>query len=402
MIKVVSSIAASAKSVRTFLGLSAFIIFVLSAIFLTLFSRGSFDPLIENVGRLSRDQFFGLVILILSMLFIIVIVLIILSFFATNPIREDDNLERAFSMIIHEKRKKATRLEGVQVLLDMPFGNVEQITDRHGMATFIFQKRDEGRYIGVSVQKDGYLSRASRVKLQHRKVKSFSLEADPDYSPSSVEATDRNLPTSLNDDAVPSMVLEAPAQRNMIYNSSLSSYPCEDFKVEERYTYDSKGTISREKGQGLLNCVSRDIITIERTNLYGSFSLLLRSYRINGVEYTYIPYNDPRIDKRIFRVSFDTRVLRGAQTLVCLFYWESFEAGDPKKYHLDEWKVRLEKQIFQFGPPEWIPWAKKLQVDSGKNLLFRIDSTDVRNDSIIEIRNLKIQELTHPGTNDSL
>src|SRR4051794_13600576 len=79
------TLAGVAKRVRNFLGFAVFIILSLVALFLWLFSHGSFDPLIVNFARLSREQFFWLVIIVLSMICLILIILIILSYISTRP-----------------------------------------------------------------------------------------------------------------------------------------------------------------------------------------------------------------------------------------------------------------------------------------------------------------------------
>ena len=169
-----------ARTVRNFLGFATFIILALVALFLWLFSRGSFDPLIQNMTALGRNQFFWLVMAVLLMIFTIVMVLIVLSFVVARP-KESAGTSHQITVIVHRAGDETAGIEDAAVVLSIPPEPETRRSSSLGHAIFFYSTALDGREFKVNARKAGYADRMPEVvKLAHEKQVFLALTPAPE------------------------------------------------------------------------------------------------------------------------------------------------------------------------------------------------------------------------------
>lgn len=146
-----------AKTIRRFLGFASLIVLGLVALVTWLFSNGSFDPLVQNFGRLPPEQFFELVLIILVMVFIVILAMIILSFVSTQP--KSQVVNPCLFVIVHEDGDKTRGIERARVVLSLIPRPLEEISDSRGAVTFFFPLASKGKRFSLNAHKDGYQAR---------------------------------------------------------------------------------------------------------------------------------------------------------------------------------------------------------------------------------------------------
>ncbi|MBN1328058.1 MAG: HEAT repeat domain-containing protein [Candidatus Heimdallarchaeota archaeon] len=161
-----------AKTVRSFLGIATFIILSLVALFLWLFSRGSFDIIISNFSILTREQFFFLVLSILVMLFIIIFILIVLSFLTTKPSPERNGSSYRISIVVHEEGDETSGIDDAYVTLSLSPEPQQKKTDMQGNVVFFFPSRLRRKKYKLNARKPGY---------EARKPKNITLENEAQF-----------------------------------------------------------------------------------------------------------------------------------------------------------------------------------------------------------------------------
>lgn len=150
-----------AKTIRNFLGIAALIILSFVALFLWLFSRGSFDPIISNISVLDREQFFWLILVSLSLIFVVLIIIIILSFSASKSRRHTSSPNR-ISVIVHEDGDETLGIEGASVTLSLTPEPQEKISDTRGSAIFFYSPHLAKKKVKLNARKSGYTSRSPK------------------------------------------------------------------------------------------------------------------------------------------------------------------------------------------------------------------------------------------------
>lgn len=168
-----------ARTVRNFLGFATFIVLALVALFLWLFSKGSFDALIQNTTKLSRDQFFWLVMAVLLMIFAVVLILIVLSFVSARPARST-GASHQLSVIVHEESDETAGIEGATVILSIPPEPEARESAETGNTIFFYPASLSGREFKVNARKEGYAARAPQsVRLKHERQVFIALQREP-------------------------------------------------------------------------------------------------------------------------------------------------------------------------------------------------------------------------------
>lgn len=151
-----------AKRIQTFLGFAVLIILVLFASFTWAFSRGAFDPLVENIKVLNQDQFFWIIITILSMVFSVVVLLIILSVLKPGPEGSTSQTSKQISTIsinVHEEGDKTLGVAGATVTLTLSPEPQQKKTNELGHVIFFYPSKLDGKKFSINARKEGYPSR---------------------------------------------------------------------------------------------------------------------------------------------------------------------------------------------------------------------------------------------------
>ncbi|MDM8553872.1 TAXI family TRAP transporter solute-binding subunit [Desulfococcaceae bacterium HSG7] len=146
-----------AKTINSFIGFAALVILSLLALFIWLFSRGAFDSFLTNFERLTRKQFFWIIVITLLMLFSIVIIFIPLSFWATS--QDSSSSIFMYSVIVHENEDETLGVKGAEVILALPPEPIEKQTDSKGNAVFFFSSNYKGKKVKLNARKPSYFKR---------------------------------------------------------------------------------------------------------------------------------------------------------------------------------------------------------------------------------------------------
>jgi hypothetical protein len=167
-----------AKTVRRdFLGFAIFVILAFIALFFWLFSRGALDPLIANFERLSREQFFWLVLIFLMIIFLVLLSLIGLSFYAT-PRRPHSRATCSLFVVVHQEDDKTLGIGDAEVTLALPPKPQQETTDAYGSVTFFFPSTLINRKCDLNARKEGYQSRRPmKISLRDNEQVFISLQA---------------------------------------------------------------------------------------------------------------------------------------------------------------------------------------------------------------------------------
>lgn len=164
-----------AKTIRGFLGFASLIVLGLIALFSWLFSRGAFDPIVANFTRLTREQFFTLIMALMILIFVVTILLILLSFLSTRPKSELSN--PCIFVVVHEEGDKTMGVEDANVTLSLIPRPLQEVTDKRGSVTFYFSQALSKTNFDINAYKEGYISRKPvKVTLTNNKLYYISLK----------------------------------------------------------------------------------------------------------------------------------------------------------------------------------------------------------------------------------
>jgi hypothetical protein len=173
----INKLISAAANVKTYLGFAALIFVGVIALFLGLFSKGSFDPLITELHILDKDQFFWLVLTVLILGFSLVALFLCLGY--RNGNSRGDTDERAIYATIHMKGDQTALINEAQVVLGLPEPKV-QTTSTNGTALFLIPKPFMKSKVALNASKCGFKrSPPTTVTLVGGKRFYIALERDP-------------------------------------------------------------------------------------------------------------------------------------------------------------------------------------------------------------------------------
>jgi hypothetical protein len=167
---------AAASRVRTFLGLAALFVVALVFVITSLFSQGSFDPLIERIGILDNNQFLAVVLTVLGMIFFILILLTVLSYRTIQPTAKPES--GVIYVHVHEQGKRLNGIAGATVKLLLPDERIKQ-TDENGTAILSFPSESKRHKVRLVGGKQGFEDAMTQVVLNNNVRVDLALAVDP-------------------------------------------------------------------------------------------------------------------------------------------------------------------------------------------------------------------------------
>lgn len=143
-----------AQKFRGFLALAAFLVLVSTFIFAFMFTQGSFDDLIGNFEKLTADQFLGVVLVAMGLIFAVNLLLIVLSY---HDVTSNDE-RYTLRVMVHDGDDETLPVGDavVTLLLDEA---VPERTNERGGASFRFSRKWQGQECQINARHDGYAPR---------------------------------------------------------------------------------------------------------------------------------------------------------------------------------------------------------------------------------------------------
>jgi hypothetical protein len=144
-----------AGQMKGFLGFSAFVFLVITALFSWLFSAGSFDELVKNIKILDKTQFFLFVMTALVLVFLLIILLVVLSYRSKWLEPGIKNQSFVIYIVVHELGDKTALIEDAEVTLALP-EPVKKKTSEMGGANFTIPGPLLDQKVKISARKAGF------------------------------------------------------------------------------------------------------------------------------------------------------------------------------------------------------------------------------------------------------
>ncbi len=142
-----------ARHFRGFLAFGAFVIIAILVLVILLFPQGSFGSVVENFSRLSPEQFFVLVLVVIGVLLV--------GFILTAALYSREatlSATYALTVIVHEAGDPTRPVAGAEVSLVLD-ETIIRYTDQQGATTFAFDRRWLGKTCEVNARHPRYAVR---------------------------------------------------------------------------------------------------------------------------------------------------------------------------------------------------------------------------------------------------
>jgi len=166
-----------AQRFKGFSALAALVVLVMTILFSWAFSQGSFDLVLQNFGRLDRQQFFWLAIVALGILFLSFLVLMILAYKSTTLTRKKKGSSVVY-VLVHEAGDPTALIADAEVILALP-EPVRKRTSEDGAANFTVSEEYVGRKFTLNAKKSGYKDRRPlEIAVRHGAQVFIALERD--------------------------------------------------------------------------------------------------------------------------------------------------------------------------------------------------------------------------------